>query len=73
MENGFLVAAGKGIQTPPLAWNSPDEPAPFGGHQRAGARLGKAVGDVDGGAFRPAGLEFGNDLQDRSDPPSGWK
>ena len=26
--------------------------------------MGKPFGDVDGRAFRPAGLEFGNDLQD---------
>ncbi len=33
-------------------------------HQRAGAERGQRLGDVDRRAFRPAGLELGDELED---------
>ena len=65
IENGFLVAAGKGIQMPPLACSSPTSRPPSVATSARAPACDQALGDVDGGALRAAGLEFGDDLQDR--------
>ena len=53
---------------PALGLEFADEPAALRGDEGARAGMGEARRDVDGRALGAAGLEFGDNLQDRSGP-----